>query len=81
MNERTPDAYLSLKAMAMYSGLSVRTLRTHLHRPSAPLPSFRIGGKVLVRRSDFDRWAEQFRVDHQEATVAAMIEEVIAAVR
>jgi hypothetical protein len=26
-----------------------------------PLPCYRIGGKVLVRRSDFDEWARQFR--------------------
>ena len=75
------NAYLSLKALATYSGLSVRTLRAHLRRPVSPLPSFRIGGKVLVRRTDFDRWAEQFRVVHREGTVDAMIDEAMAALR
>lgn len=57
----TTGEYLPLKALAQYSGLSVRTLRSYLASPSHPLPCFRIGGKVLVRRSDFDTWAEMFR--------------------
>jgi hypothetical protein len=57
------DAYLSLKALADYSGLSIRRLRDYLIDRSTPLPSYRIGGKILVRRSDFDTWAAQFRRD------------------
>ena len=55
------DAYLPLRALSTYAGLSVRTLRTYLAHPSCPLPCYRIGGKVLVRRSEFDQWARQFR--------------------
>jgi hypothetical protein len=55
------DAYLPLRALASYAGLSVRTLRGYLVHPAYPLPCFRIGGKVLVRRSEFDQWAKQFR--------------------
>jgi hypothetical protein len=59
---RVEDAYLSVtRGLPEYSGLSERTLRGYLTHPSHPLPCYRIGGKVLVRRSDFDRWAEQFR--------------------
>jgi hypothetical protein len=56
-------AYLSLRDLATYSGLSVRSLRVHLKHPTAPLPHHRIGGKVLVRRTDYDAWASRFRVD------------------
>ena len=55
------DPYLSLRALAGYAGLSVRTLRTHLADPLRPLPCYRVGGKVLVRRSDFDTWMLHFR--------------------
>jgi len=26
-----------------------------------PLPHYRIGGKVLVKRSEYDAWAQRFR--------------------
>jgi hypothetical protein len=55
------DPYLPLRTLAAYSGLSVRTLRAYLTHRAHPLPCFRIGGKVLVRRSDYDAWALQFR--------------------
>lgn len=56
------DAYLPLKALAAYSGISVRTLRGYLTNPSHALPHYRIGGKILVRRSDYDAWARGFQV-------------------
>lgn len=55
------DAYLSLKALAAYSGLSVRTLRGFIASSQQPLPHYRPGGKILVRRSEFDRWLSAFR--------------------
>lgn len=55
------DPYLSLRALAGYSGLSVRRLRTLLDDPGHPLPCFRIGGKILVRRSEYDAWAVRYR--------------------
>lgn len=55
------DPYLSLKALSAYSGLSVRTLRKALRDPIHPLSHYRVGGKILVRRSEFDRWVGQFR--------------------
>lgn len=55
------DPYLSLKALSTYSGLSVRSLRDAVKDPVHPLPHYRLGGKILVRRSEFDRWMAQFR--------------------
>ncbi|MFQ5684897.1 MAG: helix-turn-helix domain-containing protein [Candidatus Binatia bacterium] len=61
------DPYLSLRALATYSGLSVRTLRKALADSAHPLPHYRPGGsKVLVRRSDFDRWMLRFRREGQD---------------
>jgi len=55
------DPYLDLRALAQYAGLSVRTLRGWLHHHDVPLPHHDVGGKVLVRRSEFDQWMQQFR--------------------
>jgi hypothetical protein len=55
------DPYLSLRALAGYSGLSVRRLRALLEEPGQPIPSFRVGGKILVRRSEFDAWMTGYR--------------------
>jgi len=55
------DPFLPLRALASYSGLSVRKLRQHLEDPAHPLPCYRIGGKIVVRRSAFDGWAAQFK--------------------
>ncbi len=53
----TLDPFLSLKALAAYSSLSVRRLRQLLDLPpSEALPCYRLGKKLLVRRSDFDAW-------------------------
>jgi excisionase family DNA binding protein len=61
------DPYLPLRALAGYTGLSVRTLREHLADPAHPLPCYRVGGKVLVRRSEFDAWVRNFRGRAQRA--------------
>ena len=55
------DPFLSLKALAGYAGLSVRKLRQHLEDPGHPLPCYRVGGKILVRRSEFDGWMVRHR--------------------
>jgi Helix-turn-helix domain len=55
------DPFLSLKALAAYSGLSVRKLRDCLDDPRHPLPHYRVGGKILVRRSEFDARIAAYR--------------------
>jgi excisionase family DNA binding protein len=72
---RVADGYFSLKTLAGYSGLSVRRLRDHLTDRRHPLPFYRIGGKILVRRSDFDAWAAQFRRDSQ--AIDALVDDLV----
>jgi hypothetical protein len=55
------DPYLSLRALAGYSGLSVRKLRDLCNDPAHPLPCYRVGGKILVRRSEYDAWVARYR--------------------
>jgi hypothetical protein len=74
------DAYLPLRSLTTYSGLSLRTLRNYLVHRSRPLPHYRIGGKVLVRRLEFDAWAAQFRVANVSVSVDSMVGEVLAGI-
>jgi hypothetical protein len=62
--ELAGDGYLSLRALASYACVSIRTLRGYLVHGTRPLPHFRVGGKILVKRSEFDVWMGQFRVAH-----------------
>jgi excisionase family DNA binding protein len=55
------DPFLDLRALSSYSSLSVRKLRDLLEDPGRPLPAYRVGGKILVRRSQFDAWMETYR--------------------
>ncbi len=68
------DPWLSLKGLAGYSGLSVRKLRDCLTRPLCPLPHYRVDGKILVRRSEFDAWMTAFR---HTPDVDRLVDEVV----
>src|SRR5262245_27797296 len=54
------DPLFTLRGLAGYASLGYSTIQRHLPR----ILHFRIGGKrgkVLVRRSEFDQWLEQYR--------------------
>jgi len=70
------DPFLPLKALATYSGLSVRTLREYLTDSVNPLPHYRVGGKILVRRSEFDGWIATYR-HRGHPDVAQVVDEVL----
>jgi hypothetical protein len=70
------DPFLPLRALATYSGLSVRRLRDLLTDPAHPLPYYRIGGKILVRRGEYDAWAARYR-HTGSADVAAVVHDVL----
>lgn len=70
------DPYLSLQALASYSGLSVRTLRNYLRGP-CHIPHYKVNGKILVRKSDFDKWLLAFRVEtNLDALVDGILEDL-----
>ncbi len=62
-NPLDTDQYLDLKALSAYSSMAVPTLRDHLRDIRAPLPHFKVKGKILVKRSEFNNWLEGFRVN------------------
>jgi hypothetical protein len=71
------DRYLPLKALAGYAGLSVRTLRGYLTDRVHPLPHYRFGGRIVVRQSEFDEWARQFRTAVRPAALDTLVDEVL----
>ncbi len=75
------DGYLPLRVLSSYAGLSVRTLRGYLNHPAQPLPSYRIGGKILVRRCEYDAWARQFRIQRPAMNIDAVVEDVLKDLR
>lgn len=74
------DPFLSLRALAAYSAISVRKLREYLEDPSHPLPHYKVGGKLLVRRSEFDAWIAPYRRRGRE-DLDAIVNDVLRAVR
>jgi hypothetical protein len=70
----TLDPFMSLRALAAYSSLSVRTLRSFIDRlPHEALPCYRLpgGGKLLVRKSEFDAWISAYRSQGRPSLVKA----------
>ena len=68
------DGYMDLKTLSAYSTMSIRTLRRHLEDVTHPLPCFRPGRKVLVKRSVFDQWLSQFENRGRPSLAEAMRE-------
>ncbi len=55
------DQYFDLKGLNAYSALGVSTLRDHIRAGS--LPAFKVKGKILIKRSEFDDWLEGYRLN------------------
>ena len=68
--------WLDLRALTKYASVSERTMRHWIHRIANPLPAVRVGSKILVRRSEFDRWLENHRLEPIE--VACIAREMIS---
>jgi hypothetical protein len=56
----TTTAQNTAAPTAVRRGAVMRKLRDYLSDPVRPLPHYRVGGKVLVRRSEFDSWIAAF---------------------
>lgn len=77
MERDRDDDYLSVTELAAYSNMSRRWLMSRLHHPVSPIPHFKVGQKLLVKRSEFDAWLRQFRVQHTPIDVDAIVAEVV----
>ena len=57
------DQYFDLRGLEVYSSIRVPTLRDYIR--SDALPCFKVKGKILIRKSEFDRWLEQYRINRK----------------
>ena len=71
------DQYLTLRTLSAYSGISIRTLREYLKQQGNPLPCYRPGGKLLVKRSEFDRWMNNYRTAPPAAGVDRLVDDLM----
>ncbi|MGH9401513.1 MAG: helix-turn-helix domain-containing protein [Terriglobia bacterium] len=70
--------WLGLRELSVYANVCERTLRLWIRSPRDPLPATKVRGKVLVRRSDFDRFLERHRVQPLAAVdVDRILDEVL----
>jgi excisionase family DNA binding protein len=75
---RQQAEWLDLKALQGYACVSERTLRDWIHRSINPLPAAQVGTKILIRRSTFDQWLENHRL--QSVDVACIVDELVTGV-
>lgn len=79
----TAREYLSIRQLAEWSGWSVRTIQEWTKDPVDPLPSFKPGGgKVIVRKRDFDEWfSRRMARQEREAPVGGIVRSVLDELR
>jgi hypothetical protein len=71
------DRYLDLRGLSQYSSLGVGTLREYLKQG---MPHYKLPGKILIKKSEFDRWLEQFKSDERE-NLDALVEDAISSLK
>lgn len=68
------DRYFDLRRLSVYSSLGVGTIRDYIREGT--LPYFKIKGKILIRKSEFDEWMEEHRGEsHQD--INGMVNEIM----
>lgn len=58
------DQYFDLPGLKAYSCIPVPTLRDYIKRDG--MPCYKLSGKILVKRSEFDAWMDEYRIDSAE---------------
>ena len=76
--QRQIPGYFDLQALAVYSCCSVRWLRNRLTDRAQPLPHYRVEGKLLVKREEFDQWITMYRTVHPAHDLGELVETVIS---
>lgn len=58
------DQYFDLRGLSVYSSLGVGTLRDHIR--SGSLTAYKVKGKLLIKKSEFDSWIEGYRINRSK---------------
>ena len=74
--------WLDLRALTEYACVSERTIRSWMRLPEDPLPSSRIGVKMLVSRRDFDLWLKRHPMKSAGGVnIGAIVDEIVGGIR
>ena len=71
------DQYFDLKGLSVYSAVSVGSLRDYV---KTGLPHFKLKGKILIKRSEFDAWLERYRVNKKK-DLAGLVDEIVSSLK
>lgn len=72
------DGYFDLRGLSAYSDLAIPTLRDYIRE--GKLPCFKVKGKILIKRSEFDSWIEGFRVERKK-NINKVVSEVLSSLK
>ena len=70
----SPDCYLNRTEAAKYLGISKRNIRARVL--SKDIPHYRVGGKLLFKKSELDQWMVKFREGGKEE-LRELVDEVV----
>jgi len=59
---RDQDRYYTVSQLATYSGFSNSAIRLWITQDNNPLPAIQVGRDYKIRKEDFDKWINQFKV-------------------
>jgi len=68
------DKYLDLRGLSQYASLGISTIRDYVKR--AGLPAYKLGGKILIRKSEFDKWMRDYRL-HKDNDINDLVDSVM----
>ena len=66
--------YFDLPRLSAYCSIGISTLRGHIKKDA--LPCFKLRGKILVRKSEFDAWINGFRLNKKQ-DLSRIVDEVV----
>ena len=72
------DKYFDLKGLSTYSSLGLSTLRDYIRKHG--LPCFKVRGKVLVQKSQFDEWLQGFQM-RRNVDLNALVNDVVRSIK
>ena len=72
------DQYFDLRGLSAYSTLGVSTLREYIK--GGKLPAYKVKGKVLIRKNEFERWIEGHRMN-QKKDIESIADDIIKSMK
>lgn len=70
------DQFFDLRGLSAYSSMGVSTLRDHIR---VDLPCFKVGGKILVKKSEFDAW--MLEKHRHKPELSSIVDDVMESLR